>query len=188
VVTIGRLAKKHGLSRSTLLYYDRIGLLVPQYREANGYRLYSQSDDEKLAKICLYRRIGINLEEIKRILDSPGNRLVEALEMRMKDLNVEIAGLREQQIQIVNMLRSKKIHSVSAGLTKQSWIGLLHSSGFTDADLLSWHARFEDHSPENHQQFLELLGIPGREIDLIRNEARQYLNQGPLSQLEGPGQ
>lgn len=178
MVTIGRLAIKHRLSRSTLLYYDRIGLLVPQYREANGYRLYSRSDDEKLAKICLYRRIGISLEEIKGILDSPGNRLVEALEMRMKVLNAEIAGLREQQVQIVRMLKSEKIHSVETGLTKKSWISLLKASGFSGADLMRWHARFEDHSPENHQQFLELLGIPEREIGLIRNEARQYLRQG----------
>jgi len=36
---ITELARKHGLSRSTLLYYDRIGLLTPSGRSEAGYRL-----------------------------------------------------------------------------------------------------------------------------------------------------
>ena len=35
-LTIGRLARQHGLSRSTLLYYDRIDLLHPSGRSSAG--------------------------------------------------------------------------------------------------------------------------------------------------------
>ncbi len=43
MITIGRLARRFGLSRSTLLYYDSIGLLSPSTRSAKDYRLYLQS-------------------------------------------------------------------------------------------------------------------------------------------------
>ncbi len=175
MITISRLSKKHGLARSTLLYYDRIELLKPEFRDANGYRYYSKADDEKLSKICLYRRIGIPLREIKQILNSSMNRLTAALEARMKALNSEIADLREQQIQIIRMLKNKKLQSVGEGLTKDTWISFLKSSGFTDEDLGRWHAQFESHSPDNHQQFLQFLGIPEEEIEVLRREAGGYM-------------
>ena len=40
----GELAKSAGLSRSTLLYYDRLGLLRPVGRSESNYRLYSATD------------------------------------------------------------------------------------------------------------------------------------------------
>jgi hypothetical protein len=51
-VTIGQLARKHGLSRSTLLYYDRIGLLSPTSRSAAGYRRYGPTEVDRLTRIC----------------------------------------------------------------------------------------------------------------------------------------
>jgi len=171
MITISRLAKKHGLARSTLLYYDRIGLLRPGRRDGSGYRYYSGADEERLEKIRLYRRIGLPLEEIRQILDSAGTRLVEALEARMEMLNVEIAGLRDQQLQIVRMLKSRELPGLTGGLTKETWISFLKASGFSDDDLARWHVRFEAHSPRHHREFLEFLGIPEEEIELIRREA-----------------
>jgi len=46
---IRELAGLFGLSRSTLLYYDRIGLLSPSARSESGYRLYSAADRERFA-------------------------------------------------------------------------------------------------------------------------------------------
>jgi DNA-binding transcriptional MerR regulator len=65
--TVGKLAKEFGLSRTTLLYYDEIGLLVPTERSASNYRLYSESDRTRLANICRFRETGLSLLEIKRI-------------------------------------------------------------------------------------------------------------------------
>lgn len=41
-LTVGRLTKKFGLSRSTLLYYDSIGLLTPAAHMKGEYRTYGQ--------------------------------------------------------------------------------------------------------------------------------------------------
>jgi hypothetical protein len=35
-----------------------------------------------------------------------------------------------------------------------------------------WHKEFERAAPDDHQQFLEFLHIPGREIDSIREWSR----------------
>lgn len=44
---ISALAKSVGLSRSTLLYYEKLGLLNGQ-RQQNGYRVYSDADRQRL--------------------------------------------------------------------------------------------------------------------------------------------
>ena len=81
MITIGRLAKQFHLSRSTLLYYDRIGLLTPSYRTSVGYRLYSDEDDTRLQTVCGYREAGLTLADIKELLasqkDTPGIRILE---------------------------------------------------------------------------------------------------------------
>lgn len=48
---ITELGKRFGLSRSTLLYYDRIGLLQPSGRTEAGYREYTRSDADRLERI-----------------------------------------------------------------------------------------------------------------------------------------
>ena len=56
--TIGQLAKRFQLSRSTLLYYDAIGLLPASSRSAGGYRLYCQQAVQRMQQIQLYRQAG----------------------------------------------------------------------------------------------------------------------------------
>ena len=68
--TIGKLARKFHISRSTLLYYDLIGLLTPSKRDSNKYRIYSDKDYERLEKIMLYREAGISLDKIRNILET----------------------------------------------------------------------------------------------------------------------
>ena len=46
--TVSKIAQRFGLSRSTLLYYDRIGLLSPSGRSPGDYRLYDQADCDRL--------------------------------------------------------------------------------------------------------------------------------------------
>ena len=44
---ISELAESVGLSRATLLYYEKLGLLKGK-RQANGYRVYSDADRQRL--------------------------------------------------------------------------------------------------------------------------------------------
>jgi len=56
-----------------LRHYDKIGLLQPSYREANGYRCYTAPDLAKLQQIVALRYFGFSLSTIKDILQKHTN-------------------------------------------------------------------------------------------------------------------
>jgi DNA-binding transcriptional MerR regulator len=62
------LSKLTNVSVQTLHHYDRIGLLKPSLRLANGYRVYSEKDLLKLQKIIALRFFGFELSQIKTLL------------------------------------------------------------------------------------------------------------------------
>jgi MerR family transcriptional regulator, thiopeptide resistance regulator len=167
-VTIGQLAKRFGLSRSTLLYYDSIGLLKPSARNWTNYRRYSQKDTERLEMICMYRQTGLSMAEIGEILNSPKSNVHNIMEKRLLALTGEISRLREQQHMIIRMMGDRSFRTPIPVLDKESWIALLRAVGLDDDAMLKWHQEFEKLSPQLHQEFLEGLGISGEEIDVIR--------------------
>ncbi len=170
--TIRQLASRFGLSRTTLLYYDRLGLLRPDYRTAAGHRLYSDTDEARLARICELRAAGMPLGEIDAVLD-PSHKLRaplgDALNRRLSDLNGEIAALRRQQQVALALLRDRTASGRTRVMTKERWVRLLTACGLDEHDLATWHSEFEKLSPEAHQDFLESLGIPTAEITTIRH-------------------
>lgn len=172
--TVGRLAKQFSLSRSTLLYYDRIGLLKPDGRTEGNYRRYTQADAKRLERICLYRRTGLKLDDIKGVLDSPQSGLKEVLEKRLVDLNADIGRLRDQQRLIVGLLGSRSMEKHIGVMNRETWVALLTSAGFSQEDMIKWHADFERISPDKHAEFLKFLCVPDDEIEIIRGWARRH--------------
>ncbi len=169
--TIRQLAAQFGLSRTTLLYYDRLGLLKPEYRTSAGHRLYSETDETRLARICELRAAGLPLGEIDAVLD-PSQKLRtplgEALGRRLTGLNQEIAALRRQQQVALALLRDRSAAGHTRAMTKERWVQLLAACGLDEKDRARWHSEFEKLSPEAHQDFLESLGLPAAEIAQIR--------------------
>lgn len=172
MITVGKLARRFGLSRAALLYYDDIGLLRASSRSAGGYRLYSDQEVRRLEQICRFREAGLKLEEMQRVLDGPGDALDQALEARLEELNAEVERLRQQQRFILGLLKADPARRPLKAMSGRVWKSLLAAAGFTDSDLAAWHAGFERHDPEGHQRFLELLRIPGSQIAAIRARAR----------------
>ncbi|MCP3981689.1 MAG: MerR family transcriptional regulator [bacterium] len=170
--TIGDLARRCRLSRSTLLYYDSIGLLRPSARTPAGYRQYDEDALSRLRRICGYRDVGLKLTEIKNILDGTRGRTAEVLEGRLESLNDEICRLREQQRVIVGLLRNRSKLRGARALDKERWVALLRATGLDDDDMRRWHVEFERMSPQGHRDFLQSLGIPEREIRRIRDWSR----------------
>ncbi len=172
--TIGQLAKSAGLSRSTLIYYDTIGLFSPSGRSRSNYRTYSEVDRSRLEQICVYRRTGLSLSDISRIMKKGGRQgIASLLEERLDALNREISALRSQQHFIVKLLKNDRVISKIRVMDKESWIRLLEAAGLNEAARDKWHAEFERIAPDVHQDFLESLGIPAKEISLIRRYSRR---------------
>ena len=171
--TIGNLAKKFGLSRSTLLYYDSIGLLKPSGRTESRYRQYSEADANRLEHICRYRQTGLSLEEIKKVLESPEDNLTQILEKRLEELNTDIKRLRDQQRFILTVLKGREYHRHIKVMNVDTWRSLLKASGFSEKDMQRWHVEFERLAPEKHQEFLEFLCMPDEGIESIRSWAKE---------------
>ena len=166
--TIGQVAKKYSLSRSTLIYYDSIGVLSPSGRSESNYRLYSDDDLKKMNRIMLFRSAGLPLEAISMLLDKEDGDLSSAFEQRLSSINKEIQGLRNQQKVILKLLEKEALSQNSRVLTKETWIAILKGAGLDEAGMRNWHIEFEKTSPEAHQDFLESIGIEKDEIVLIR--------------------
>ena len=167
MITISALARRFGLARSTLLHYDRIGLLRPAGRSMAGYRRYGEAELLRLERIRGYRRAGLALETIQRILDAPGVLAAGALQDRLLELDLEIRERREQQRVIATLLGRPEAFSAWP-MDKATWVDLLRASGMTEADMDRWHQSFERLSPARHQRFLEALGLSAGEIAKVR--------------------
>jgi MerR family transcriptional regulator, thiopeptide resistance regulator len=174
MVTISALAKASGLSRSTLLYYDRLGLLKPYSRSRAGYRQYSPAEVARLEQICLYRQIGIPLKEMRKLLDKSRPTVsVQILQRRLRVLGREIANFQRQQQCIVQLLKQRQIQQGAEMINKDRWVEIMQAAGFTEQDMRNWHVQFEKMEPEAHQEFLESLSIKTAEIQKIREWSRK---------------
>jgi DNA-binding transcriptional MerR regulator len=175
--SISRLGRDFGLSRSALLYYDRIGLLSPSHRSAAGYRVYGERDARRLESICRYREIGLSLEQIRELLDGATGPTGKLLEARLDQLNAEIERLREQQRIIVRLLANPKKLRGARAIDKKRWVAILRAAGLDDAAMHRWHVEFERMAPAAHQDFLESLGLPKAEVARIRRWSRAPLSR-----------
>jgi DNA-binding transcriptional MerR regulator len=165
---INQLARQCGLSRSTLLYYDRIGLLKPSGRTEAGYRVYSREDRACLEAICSYRRAGLTIEDIQSVLAVEGDGTVSVLRRRLRELGDEIRALQLKQRVLGGMLRAHAAGAAPAMVDKEMWVEMLRAAGMDDDAMCRWHAEFERRAPEAHHAFLLSLGIEETQALLIR--------------------
>jgi DNA-binding transcriptional MerR regulator len=69
LMTIGRIARRTGVSVKALRLYEQRGLLVPSTHSPAGYRLYDAAALRRLQRIVLLRRAGFALSDVGRLLD-----------------------------------------------------------------------------------------------------------------------
>jgi MerR family transcriptional regulator, thiopeptide resistance regulator len=170
---ITELARQFGLSRSTLLYYARIGLLMPSGRSEAGYRLYSQDDRDRLAAICNFRQAGLTIRDIHRILSMEEDANGSVLQRRMREIGEEIRTLQAQQRLLGKMLQVQSLEELPVTVDQQTWVEMLRSAGMDDAAMKRWHSEFESRAPEAHHQFLLALGVSEDEALFIRERSRK---------------
>ncbi len=91
--TVGKVAELSGVTIRTLHHYDEVGLLSPGGRSAAGYRIYEDSDLERLQRILFYRELGFTLDEISTIVDDPHTDALGHLRRQRKLLTGRIDRL-----------------------------------------------------------------------------------------------
>ena len=168
MLTVSKLARLCGLSRTTVLYYESIGLLKAARRGSGNYRAYGEADVAKLRQICAWRGAGLKLDDILTILARPENDISAVLKRRLAELDGEIEEKRNQQKAILLLLLEKETQ-----MTKEKWTSIMSAAGLSEADMRRWHGEFERAASEDHREFLEYLHIPGAEIETIREWSRK---------------
>jgi DNA-binding transcriptional MerR regulator len=84
--TVQKLGKLAGVSTRTLRYYDEIGILKPARINSSGYRIYGKTEVDRLQQILFYRELGVNLDNIKKIVSTTGFDEISALNDHRKKL------------------------------------------------------------------------------------------------------
>lgn len=68
--TTGEIAKLCHVSKRTVQYYDKEGIIQPFQMSEGGRRIYSKEDLQKFRLVILYKKLGLSLKEIKEVLCS----------------------------------------------------------------------------------------------------------------------
>ena len=89
MMTVNEVSKLAGVSIRTLQYYDKIGLLHPTGHTDAGYRLYDDTDLERLQHILLFRELEFSLKDIASIINSPDFDRSKALEQQIEMLKLK---------------------------------------------------------------------------------------------------
>ena len=146
-------------------------MLRPSLRSAAGYRLYAPDDVRRLAQVCEYRRVGLPLEAVRRVLDDADD-VAAALALRLAALDREAREVQRQRRAILDYLGDTRTPPAAR------CVALRAAAGLDDEQRDRWHASFEAADPTEHQELLEFLRLPEESIALIRARARAV----------GPGQ
>jgi DNA-binding transcriptional MerR regulator len=165
---ITELAKMAGISRTTLLYYEKLGLFKGT-RLDNGYRTYTKRDLQRLHMIKQLQSAGLTLKECQNCLDERLDKKI--LSERLAQLDDEI----EKKYQARNLL-----------------LGLLG-----EQSQRNWHISLNQEAPDEYINWLNKQGFDEKESLRIRwlskdmSEHAQYMNDfmAVYSTIErwGPG-
>ena len=125
--TVGAVAALTAVSVRTLHHYDHIGLVVPSVRTPAGYRGYTDADIERLHLVLIYRSVGLQLEDIRALLDNGDADVLEHLQ-RQHRLLLDQADRLQHTIKAVEELMSA--HRSGIQLTAEEQIEIFGTTAF----------------------------------------------------------
>src|SRR3954467_2300115 len=107
---VAELASAVGLSRDTIRYYERAGLLPPPERTAGGYRRHDAGAVDRLRFIQGAQRLGLRLADIRDLLTvrdtgtCPCEPAEDLLTRRLAEADAEITRLPALRREMASML------------------------------------------------------------------------------------
>ena len=104
-----------GITRKNIRFYETEGLLAPHRNSENGYRDYGEAEVDALRRIKLLRKLGVPLEEIRR-MQSGGHTVGDGMRRHLVMLERERENL-EQSIRLCSALtdRQERLEDLDAG-------------------------------------------------------------------------
>jgi DNA-binding transcriptional MerR regulator len=130
-VKIKEVSEKYGISKDTLRYYEKIGLIPQVKRDKNGVREYTEADCKLIELIKCMRSAGVEIEALveyvkllqkgdstiearKRILIEQREKLIarlEAIQKAIDRLNFKIESYESLLLSVERDFKKEKITS-----------------------------------------------------------------------------
>ncbi|MDO4488350.1 MAG: MerR family transcriptional regulator [Eubacteriales bacterium] len=95
-ISVSEFAKLNGISRQTLLFYDKLDLFKPEYIAENGYRYYTWEQSDILTAIQALKTAGLSLDEIMSYLKNRDSESsLEIYSKQIKKITEDIIQLKQ---------------------------------------------------------------------------------------------
>ena len=95
---LNEIIKEVGMTKRAVKYYEEKGLLTVN-KDNNGYRNYSKQDVDTLKKISVYRKLGIGIKDIQKLLKTDNKSiLLHIYQEKLQDhvlQNSELKALKQ---------------------------------------------------------------------------------------------
>lgn len=121
--TVGEMASMFGISKQTLQYYNKVGLLSPAFISQNGYRHYSADQYMTLEVIINMRSLGFSIADIKDYLE---NRSKDRFFRLLKKRNSECEKIISDTEKIRNAVLSVENALHTDARSRLNQITLVH--------------------------------------------------------------
>ncbi|ACL20848.1 MerR family transcriptional regulator [Desulfitobacterium sp. LBE] len=105
--TVNEVSKLSGVSRRTLQYYDEIGLLPPSAVKESGYRQYDEESLRRLWSILFYKELGLSLDDIRLLLESPKEMEKEIMRQHKQILLAKQSALQKMILSVDRILNDE---------------------------------------------------------------------------------
>ncbi len=188
---ISQLAEQLGISRTTLLYYEKLGLIKGKRLE-NGYRTYSNADLQRLQLLQKLQAGGLTLKECQACLDTKVDR--DMLVERLAQLDQEVEQKQRARALLASMLGESSLtewHQSLDQLAPDAHFEWLMKQGFDEkqAMRLKWLSKDMNQHEQYMHDFMRVFeGLerwaPGSEMDTLNalnkvpHSAKQLLEIG----------
>ena len=102
---INEVEAQVGITKKNIRFYEEQGLLSPRRNSENGYRDYGEAEVTVLRQIKLMRKLGVPLEEIRRM--QAGGTVGDGMRRHLVTLERDQRSL-EQSIQLCQSLKDRE--------------------------------------------------------------------------------
>ena len=101
------LAKLAGITKDTLRYYEKMGVITQPKRGSNGYRLYSASHVRQLKFIKFGQSVGFTLNKIKLAIPHLDNPKPDCPELQ-RAITEQLTQIDEKIVELENAKETLK--------------------------------------------------------------------------------
>lgn len=103
--SVKEVCDRYKITRKTLFYYDRSGLLKPTRRQGKQqFKLYDDEAVSRLRLILNYRSAGLMIEEIRTIIDTNDKKTILSVLKDAKRRLTEEALEKDQELKRLDLL------------------------------------------------------------------------------------